>query len=126
MGQSCWPPVCSLTQNDWVSLASQVVVGLIDGVPILIDEGGYLETLKRGAKTLYSTVGTGDHGDKQSEQECRGMRMTRLGRDSSVGPIALPRWQDNGYRVMRRISDSPDSFVAHRDVPLNRIDTEVL
>jgi hypothetical protein len=40
-------------QNDWVSLASYVVVGLIDGVPILIDEGSYLETLKRGAKTLY-------------------------------------------------------------------------
>jgi len=39
VGRSCWPPV---------------VVGPIDGVPILIDEGSCLETLKRGAKTLYS------------------------------------------------------------------------
>jgi hypothetical protein len=32
-------------QNDWLSLASQVVVGLIDGVPILIDEGVKMQRL---------------------------------------------------------------------------------
>ncbi|KAF8492197.1 hypothetical protein F5888DRAFT_1637240 [Russula emetica] len=41
-----------------LSLASQVVVGLIDGVPILIEEGSYLETLKR-----LLDAGTGDHRD---------------------------------------------------------------